>query len=184
MHRFLFVVYPFYSKDKVGFNTRPPQRWEQCLKFVQTNMAPVLESMLASTQLNTEKIEKFVRDVIHDYLEKIIPLSEGKDLENNFLDNLKSNNFSVDMFDYKFTDQSLDEYYDELQLKGSEGLLESARAIEGFHSKIESDAKKNDLEINASNEEIVYRPYMNHSLSKFQSIKRDYKMIYFVEFPK
>lgn len=167
IHRFLFVVYPFYSKDKVGFNTRPPQRWEQCLKFVQTNLAPILEAMLASTQNQNMKIEKFVREVIEAYLEKVIPLSEGKDIDNNFLHNLRTNNFSVDLFDYNFTDETLDKYYFELELKGTETLLESARAIEGFHSKIESDAKKNELEENADNDDIVYRPYMNNSLSKF-----------------
>lgn len=167
IHRFLFVVYPFYSKDKVGFNTRPPQRWEQCLKFVQTNMAPVLEAMLASTQLQSRKIEKFVREVVQAYLKNILNLKVGKDLDNSFLNNLRTNNFSVDLFDYKFTDATLDEYYSELNLKGTESLLESARAIEGFHSKIESDTKKSELEENAGNDDIVYRPYMNNSLSKF-----------------
>lgn len=167
INRFLFVVYPFYAKDKVGFNTRPPQRWEQCLKFVQDKMAPVLESMLASRKLNSEEVERFVRNTIHDYLKEIANLYEGKTVEENFLDGLRATNFSVDFFDYKFTDQTLEEYYSELNLVGDEGLVKSAREIENFHAKIESDANKNELEENASKDEIVYRPYANHNISKY-----------------
>lgn len=169
INRFLFVVYPFYSKDNVGFNSRPPQRWEQCLKFVQKNMAPVLESMLASTQRHSKEIEQFVRGVIRDYLKEITTLNKEKiiDIKDNFFDNLSASNFSVDLFDYNFTDQSLEEYYSELQLDGTENLFESARAMNNFHTKIESDARKNELEENASNDEIVYRPYLNHNISKY-----------------
>lgn len=165
-NRFLFVVYPFYSSDKKGFNTRPAQRWEQCLKFVQKNMAPVLESMLANTKLYKKETEKFVRRVIDDYLKEITTLSNGKDVENNFLEELNANNFSVKIFDYDFTDQSLDDHYKELHLDGTENLLESARAIENFNAKIESDANKKELEENAKNDEIIYRPFANHSISK------------------
>ena len=166
-NRFLFVVYPFYSSDRKGFNTRPAQRWEQCLKSVQKNMAPVLESMLANTKLFKKETENFVRGVINDYLKEIIVLNKGKDVENNFLDELNANNFSVEIFDYDFTDQSLDDYYKDLHLDGTENLLTSARAFENFHAKIESDANKKELEENAKNDEIIYRPFSNHSISKF-----------------
>jgi len=49
-------------------------------------------------------------------------------------------------------------------LVGDESLLKSAREIENFHAKIESDANKKELEDNASSDEIVYRPYANHNI--------------------
>lgn len=163
IHRFLLVVYPFYAKDRVGFNTRPPQRWEKCLELVETNMAPVLEFMLANTIRHGKEIDQLARSAIEDYLEEIYSLYEAKDV----VDELRSTNFSIHLFEFKFTEQSLDDYYSELNLDGTESTVESAVEMEAFHAKIESDAQRNELEINASKDEIVYRPFSKISLSKF-----------------
>lgn len=176
-HRFLFIVYPFDWRDvDYSSNTRAPQRWEQCLKFVKENMRPALEILVSkSKERNAKDVHAFIENTINDFTVMIKNANESvltKDAVDKTIEKLSKINVLSDTFFRNFTEASVDDYYQELELKGDESLVESALAIEKFQKKVNNmhtnrfgDDSKVYLDSAASSDNINYNT-LNDEFSK------------------
>lgn len=176
-HRFLFIVYPFDWRDvDYSSNTRAPQRWEQCLKFVKENMRPALEILVSkSKERNAKDVHAFIENTINDFTVMIKNANESvltKDAVDKTIEKLGKINVLSDTFFRNFTEASVDDYYQELELKGDESLVESALAIEKFKKKVNNmhtnrfgDDSKVYLDSAASSDNINYNT-LNDEFSK------------------
>lgn len=175
-----FIVYPFDWRDEdYTSNTKAPQRWEQCLKFVKEKMRPALEILVSkSKERNPQDVDAFVKTAINDFKFMIKTANESvitKAAADKTLEKLNKIKVLSDTFASNFTEANLEEYYQELKLKGDEGLVESALAIEKFTKKVNNmyknrfdEGSKISLDSSASSDNINYNT-LNDEFSKFSS---------------
>lgn len=178
-HRMLFIVYPFDWRDEdYSSNTKAPQRWEQCLKFVQEKMRPAMEILVSkSKERNPQDVDAFVKNAINDFKFMIKTANESvlpKEAANKTVEKLDKMKVLSDTFASNFTEAHLEDYYQELDLKGDEGLVESALAIEKFIKKVNNmyknrfdEGSKISLDSSASTDGISYNT-LSDEFSKFQ----------------
>lgn len=145
-HRFLFILHPFDLKDKeYTSNSEALQRWEQCLNYVKENMKPALEVLLSKeSERDTEKIDKFVKDAVQDFIAKVKSVNEtilSKEVKEKTVEKLSKIKVLTKLFTKDLNEKNLDEYYDELDLKGDETFVQSALKMQKFSRKIRNDYK-------------------------------------------
>lgn len=143
-HRFLSIVYPFDWRDaNYTNNLRAKQRWEQCLANVEKNMRPALELMQSlSGERDSKKVDEFVREAVRDFVETIKSVNEtvlSTEAREKTVEKLNKINVVTEIFNRNLTTSTLDDYYEDLKLKGDENLVESALEIESFYMKIKHD---------------------------------------------
>lgn len=177
-HRFLFIVYPFDWKDEdYTHNSRAKQRWQQCLNFVNENMRPAVELLLSQfSEIDVQQVERFTRDAVNDFVERIKTVNESvlsEDVKQKVVEKLNKIDILPGPFSHNFTEHHLEEFYDEMKLKGNENLVKSTIQIQRFHKKIDNDYKdlftknsKSSLDSSAKSDFLSYNT-INDELSKF-----------------
>jgi hypothetical protein len=143
-HRFVYIVYPFDWRDEeYTHNSRASQRWEQCLNILKENMRPALEVFQSqSKEKNQKQVEEFAREAVSAVIEKVKSTGDeylSKDVRDKAVEKLRSMDLRANFFGRNFTVENLEEFFDELELKGDEDLLESSLKIQNFHRKIRND---------------------------------------------
>lgn len=108
-------------------------------------MRPGLEVLLANAnERDVTKLEKFVSSAIQDFVDKVKTLDESilkPEIKEKVLLKLGAIDLLSDLFAHNFTKNNLEEYYEELNLKGDEDLVASALEIARFHRRINNDYK-------------------------------------------
>ena len=142
----MFILYPFDWKDKeYTSNSEALPRWEQCLNYVKENMRPALEVLLSiESYRDAEKLDKFAKDAIQDFIEKVKTENEtilSKEVKEKTVEKLIKIKVLSKLFTKDLNDKNLDEYYDELDLKGDETFIQSALKMQKFLKKIRNDYK-------------------------------------------
>lgn len=140
-HRFLFIVYPFDSieGDNTG-NIRAHQRWEQCLNFLEENIKPALEFFFEkSIRRDTTKLKIFAQTAVDDIARRVESLDEcvlTSEVKEQVLKRLGNVTIRFTTFPENFTEGELEKFYEELNLKGDENLVQSALEIQKFGRNI------------------------------------------------
>lgn len=145
-HRLLFIVYPFDWRDaRYSNNQRPLQRWEQCLNFVKDNMRPALELLQSkSHEVDNRVVEKFARDTVADFADAVKSFDEkvmSSEVKEKVLEKMSAIDYVAGLFHRNFTEDNLENFYDELDLTGDENIVESALKIEKFYKRLFNDYK-------------------------------------------
>lgn len=178
-HRFLFIVYPFDWRDEeYTHNSRSLQRWEQCLNFVKENMRPALELLQSqSHEADNPAVERFAREVVNDFSEQVKKLDDdvlSADDKEKLLQKISKIDYVAGLFHRNFTVDHLEEFYYELELNGSENVVESALKIKKFQKKLRNDYRfsfvtdsKSFLDSKSQGELISYDTWSDE-LSKFK----------------
>lgn len=91
-------------------------------------MRPGLEIMLESAnERDSVKLQAFTRSAINDFVEKVKNVDESilkADIKEKTLTKLGAIDLLSGSFAHNFTEKNLEEYYEELNLKGDEDLVE------------------------------------------------------------
>lgn len=134
-------------------------------------MRPALDYMvLRSDDRDLTKLDGFAIDAVHDFIKKIENLDESilsNEVKAKVVDKLKKTTVTK-LFISNFTDQRLEEYYEELNLKGDENLIKSAMEIHYFYKKVILDYKgsKSSLDKLAQFKTVHYNRF-NQELSNY-----------------
>lgn len=130
-----------------------------------------------SKERNPQDVDAFVKNAINDFKFMIKTANESvlpKEAADKTVEKLDKIKVLSDTFASNFTEAHLEDYYQELELKGDEGLVKSALAIEKFIKKVNNmyknrfdEGSKVSLDSSASTDGISYNT-LSDEFSKFQ----------------
>lgn len=143
---FRYTVYPLSRIDVYKRGTqRDLQRYEQCLHLLESAYSPVLLSLYATSYLFQEDLkgaESFVRTAINDVITQIMSDDELDDLIiDDVSRKLKKIVIIPAVHKEILNDAKLDEMYQELDLNGNEGLLDTTIKIRKYFEKLDNEPR-------------------------------------------
>lgn len=140
LHRFksLFIVYAFDELEKkVEGTEKSKQRWEQCLGLLFNNFAPVVQSLYASKyyDINIQKSAMdFTKEVVQDYIAEI-----SDEADEDIIEKLNSIDYVIGYPKEVSNLKKIEEFYDELDLDGTEGFVATFLEMENYDQKIRNN---------------------------------------------
>ena len=144
-HKGAFIVYPFsreIAKDQGTKQER--QRFEQCIDKLRHFSRPALDALYAKKYRKPEiqkAAELFAREVVEDVIEKIKETNVNSTVLEDVIDHLRNLNYIMGFPEEILDDSKMDQFYDELDLDGSEDLVTTYLEIERHFKKIENEPK-------------------------------------------
>lgn len=140
-------------------------------------MRPALEFMLSkSKEADESQVESFAHEAVNDFIYEVKHLPDAilpQKIKEKVLEKLALIDILPGVFAHNFTDQQLDEYYDELSLTGDESMVATAIKIQEFQRKIKNDFKflftkgsKSSLDSSAHSDLLSYNT-LTDELRKF-----------------
>lgn len=146
-------------------------------------MRPALEVLLSKAKdRDTEKLHRFANDAVHDFIEKVKSLNESilsKEVKQKVIEKLNRITILSELFARNFSEQNLDDYYEELNLNGDENLVQTALEMQKFYKRIENDYKNHFTEGSkiwldtAAQRDLILYDILSDELSKF-SVQNTY----------
>lgn len=125
---------------------------------------------------DTESLEKFVKGAVYDFIEKVESFNESvlsNEVKQNVVEKLNQITVLPGLFATNFSEKNLEDYYEELELKGDEDLVQSALEIRKFNKKINNDYKDHFTEgskswlDSAAQADLISYNTLSDKLSKF-----------------
>ena len=130
----LFIVYPIrYLVNAVFGTAKSDQRWEQCVQYLLETHHLAVEALYAEKYFDA-KIQDSAKDFIKEAIIDLKLSIKGEDTEA-----LNSIEYIVGYPEEIFDSSKIQEYYEELDLNGTEGLVETYLKLENFNQRILND---------------------------------------------
>lgn len=133
-----------FELSKVG-SKKSPQRWMQCGFCLHCHLRPVVEFTYSQSQrYRNEDVERsanvFATDAVNFAIEKISLGTELVDnIKHDVIDRLKSVRIILGFPEEISSSRKIEEFYNELKLKGNETYFESCREFHKHHQKLENE---------------------------------------------
>ena len=143
-HRPLFILYAHDKLDEqYVLSTKARQRWEQCVANIDNNMDTATEFLLLkSLSYEFDELQEFIDGVLQDFIEKVKTLDEcvlSSEVKKNIVEKLNNTAvFRVDSLD-------LEDFYEELNLNGTENFIYSLMEIKKFKQRINLKRSKESI---------------------------------------
>ncbi|CAO1441045.1 unnamed protein product [Diamesa serratosioi] len=143
-YKFLFIVYPFDKQDeKYIASKKSYQRWERCRMNLKNLFRPTLEALYAQRYFN-EQVQESVKDLTKEVVRDIVAELYKSDTVNNTVKHEVDQKLSTIKYIIGYPDEILnlekvEEFYEDLDLDGTEGSVETFLKIEDYNQKIEND---------------------------------------------
>lgn len=144
-HKEAFIVYPFSEEDAINRGTKQErQRFEQCIDKLGHFSKPTLDALYAKKYRKPEiqkAAEQFAKEVVEDVIEKVQETDLNTTIIEDVVDHLRNLNYVMG-YPADITNESkMNEFYDELDLVGSEDLVTTYLGMEKNFRKIENEPK-------------------------------------------
>lgn len=144
-HREAFIVYPFSLEDAINRGTKQErQRFEQCIDKLRHFFRPALEALHAKKYRKPDiqkAAEHFAKEVVEDVIEKIKETNVNATIIEDVIEHLRNLNYIMGFPEDIINESKMNEFYDELDLVGSEDLVTTYLGIEKNFRKIENEPK-------------------------------------------
>lgn len=145
-----FIVYSFNRRDASKKGTQKSyQRFEQCIYFLETNMRLALEALMAETYFDSSTqtaAKEFAKEAARDVLEKFkanTNAKNDKNIKKKLVEKIKSMKFFIMFPDELLNQTMVGEVYEELELDGSESLVEMFMALKKQKVKLLAEKSTN-----------------------------------------
>ena len=145
-HKETFIVYPFDMENAIQRGTlQERQRFEQCIDKLRQYGRPALDALYAKKYRKQDiqnAAESFAREVVEDVIEKIKETKLNSTIIEDLTEHLRNLNYIMGFSENIINDSKINEYYDELDLVGSEDLVTTYLELERHFHKIENEPKE------------------------------------------
>lgn len=136
-----YVPYPLnrlnsYEKEEI-------QRFEQCLNFLEANFAPTTLSLFSNDyQVSNNNVEEFVNEAVGDVLRDIEETGNVEIVVKDDINRkLKKIKIILGMNEEIREISKMRELYQELELNGNEGLLETSMKLIAYNEKLNNEPR-------------------------------------------
>ena len=136
----LFIVYPFDENKRLEDGTnKSNQRWEQCTFYLFFIFNPALHALYAKTYHNEAvnwSMNNLLKEVIGDFIPVVNKLNISNDAKQDVVDKLITARY-INGYPEEFLDlQKIDKFYEDLELNGTEEIIESYLKMRKYQFKI------------------------------------------------
>lgn len=159
----MFEVYPFERNFIVKAKRKDLQRFESCLQILQTFMAPAMQSLFSRKyfQRDVQKsAENFATEAIEDILYEIqFNLHMNVAAKLDLLNKMKDMKVIAGFPRFIMRANEIEEFYDGMNVDGSEELLQTYINIITYNRKIHNEPRfswKTEKEALVTNTQIKY----------------------------
>ena len=141
----MFIVYPFDKQDQLYIASKKSyQRWERCRMNLRNNHRPSLEALYAMKYFN-KNIEESAKDFIKEAVRDVTAELYTNDLINDTIKDEVDQKINTIKYIIGYPDEILnlekiEEFYEELDLDGTEGSVATYLKMEEYNQKIQNDA--------------------------------------------
>ncbi|CAO1412737.1 unnamed protein product [Diamesa tonsa] len=143
----LFLVYSFDDFQKRFYGRlKSYQRWEQCMRHLLYHHGPALEALHAKKYFNVEvqdSVKDFTKEAVHDFIAEVNKLDIDNDTKQDLVAKLKTIKYAIGYPEEVLDLQKVEEFYEELDLNGTEGLVETYLKMEQNTNKINKNPNTN-----------------------------------------
>lgn len=143
----MFIVYAFDENEKLKDGTeKSKQRWEQCINHVSITYRKALQALYAKRYFNKEihdSAKDFAKEAVTDVISELNSRSMDDDAKHDVIEKLKTIQYVIGYPDEVLDLQKIEEFYKDLELNGTEEIVESFLKIENFKFKIWNSPKSN-----------------------------------------
>ena len=146
-HKNLFVVYAFSRIEQERHGTlKSKQRWDQCVNHLSAIFGPALRALYAARYFNKEVQETvniMTKEVIRDLIDEVHELDINDDEKQAAVERLNTAQFIIGYPKEVLNLQKIKEFYKDLELDGTEGIVESFVTLNEYNGKINNNPKSN-----------------------------------------
>lgn len=144
----LFVVYPFDKYQQLKFGAKKSeQRWLQCSDFMYYSYGPALQALYAAKYFSLEtqqSVINFTKEVVGDFMTNMNTINNfSEDLKQDLKEKLNKIEYLVGYPKEALNLQRIEEFYEELDLDGTEGSVETYLKIHQFSHKMNNNPLNN-----------------------------------------
>lgn len=144
-HKEAFIVYPFNKEDAIFRGTKQErQRFEQCIDKMRHYGRPALDALYAKKyrkpNIQTAAVT-LAKEVVEDVIEKLKETNLNTTIIEDVTEHLRNLNYIMGFSEDILDDSRLNEFYDELDLEGTEDLVTTYLGMEKHFRKIENEPK-------------------------------------------
>ena len=168
-NKHLFIVYSFdeYEGQQEG-SKKSQQRWEQCITHLHQFFGPASRALYAEKYFDKEvkdSAKELIKEVVRDLSTEVNKLNISDDAKLDLLNKLDTVQYVIG-YPEEFLDlQMIEKFYEDLELNGTEGTVETLLKIESYAWKIldsPNSNRKDKLMEFVSEEHITY--YANDNI--------------------
>ena len=143
----LFIVYSF-DEHEGGINgsKKSRQRWEQCVDMLNIYYGPAVEAIYAVRYFNKkvqDSTKELVKEVVQDLIAEVNKINFTDEVKQDLVEKLNAIKYVIGYPEEILDLRKIEEFYNELNLNGTEGIVESFLKIGGYDWKILNNLKSN-----------------------------------------
>lgn len=146
-HKELFIVYALDEFEKQLYGRiKSYQRWEQCLHHLLQQHGPALQALHAVTYFNKEiqdSVKEFTKEAVHDFIVEVNKLNIDSDTKKDVVGKLNNIKYIIGYPEEVLDLQKIEILYEELELNGTEGLVETFLKMKRNSEKIKNNPSSN-----------------------------------------
>lgn len=180
----MFIVYAFDEHEKVTYGTKKSeQRWLQCSEYLYFYYGPAIQALYAAQYFRKETmvpVTNFTKEIVEDFMANMMTINNfSEEVKNDLKDKLKKTEYLIGYPHEAFDLQEIEEFYEELDLNGTEGSVETFIKIYRFDHKMNNNPSNNwKKKLSDRSIEFNVKYYSDDNiLCEFRKESLDYKII-------
>lgn len=143
--RYEHTYNPYSSKGELVKQKYDTERFEICLNFLQMNLAPGMLSLLSNEyKVKNKQVESFINEALKEVLSEI---NEVSNIESVVKDDIKRKFKKIKIIyginEEIYDSEKMKELYQEIELNGDEGILETTNKLIIFNEKLNNEPRSN-----------------------------------------
>ena len=132
----LFIVYSFdeYEGDARGAK-KSKQRWEQCISHIRQFLGPVLQALYAERYFDKDvqdSAKELTKEVVKDFTAEVSKFNISDEAKLDVVEKLNTIQFIIGYPEELLDLKKIEELYEDLELNGTEGVVETYVTIQSY----------------------------------------------------
>ena len=137
----VFIVYPFDEYEgQIYGSKKSKQRWEQCVLYLDEFFGPVLQALYAKRYFDKDvqdSAKELTKEVVRDFTAEVSKFNISDEAKQDVVEKLNTIRYIIG-YPEEFLDlKKIEEFYDDLELNGTEGIVETYFKIQSYAWKIQ-----------------------------------------------
>ncbi|CAO1378141.1 unnamed protein product [Diamesa hyperborea] len=135
----LFEKEPFNAENKRLGTIKSKQRWEQCVLYLYNNFGPALKALYAAKYYEKEvyeSVKSLMKEAVKDLIGEINKLDIKDEAKLDVVERLNTARYIIGYPVEVLDLQIIDDFYKELELDETNGVVESFLKIERYNKKL------------------------------------------------
>ena len=139
----LFIVYSFDEHYRLIYGSnKSEQRWLQCSHYLYFYYGPAVQALCAAKYFRKEilnPVSVLIKEVVKDFMTNMFTVNNFSDeIKKDIINRLNKTDYLIGYPQEALNLQKIEEFYEELNLDGTEGSVETYIEIYRFGHKIEN----------------------------------------------